>query len=406
MNYKKIKSGYQTRIWLGERPSRKQVKVSASTVKELKERIQIVKDEYKLSQGLFEPEVTFIEYAKQWLPIHAQTNQLAVKTIEGYAHHINGILSDSSIANKKLFEIKTRDVRAFHNELLEKFSNQYVRNIHSTCRVIFSTAVVEERVMSNPFVITKAPKIDKLNKNSSEVPRERIIDKALIDKIISKAKDNIKVNDNSQYFKFVAESTYASLLVSYLLGLRPAEIGGIKWSDLKTDNFGTHTLSIERATTIERLGEDSKCSTQTILKGTKTGRSRKLTIGSAFIKILRDYRKQSLKHFEDPRFNNGLNLMFPTPDGEIMSPKVLSQRFKTILKDITDNEIQRKHVLYDFRHTHASLLLSDGWDIVSVANRLGHSTPQTTLNIYAHFIPNRDSSRVESFENSLLGNNF
>ena len=63
-------------------------------------------------------------------------------------------------------------------------------------------------------------------------------------------------------------------------------------------------------------------------KGTKTGRSRKLTIGSGFIKILRDYRKQSLKHFEDPRFNNGLNLMFPTPDGEIMSPKVLSQRFK------------------------------------------------------------------------------
>ena len=76
------------------------------------------------------------------------------------------------------------------------------------------------------------------------------------------------------------------------------------------------------------------------------------------------------------------------------------------MKDITDNEIQRKHVLYDFRHTHASLLLSDGWDIVSVANRLGHSTPQTTLNIYAHFIPNKDSSRVESFENSILGNNF
>ena len=30
----------------------------------------------------------------------------------------------------------------------------------------------------------------------------------------------------------------------------PAEIGGIKWSDLKTDKFGTHTLSVERATTI------------------------------------------------------------------------------------------------------------------------------------------------------------
>ena len=62
-------------------------------------------------------------------------------------------------------------------------------------------------------------------------------------------------------------------------------------------------------------------------------------------------------------------------------------------------------MLYDFRHSHASLLLSDGWDIVAVANRLVHSTPKTTLDIYAYFIPNKDSSRVESFENSLLGNN-
>ena len=62
-------------------------------------------------------------------------------------------------------------------------------------------------------------------------------------------------------------------------------------------------------------------------------------------------------------------------------------------------------MLYDFRHSHASLLLSDSWDIVAVVNRLVQSTPKTTLDIYAHFIPNKDSSRVESFENSILGNN-
>ena len=40
--------------------------------------------------------------------------------------------------------------------------------------------------------------------------------------------------------------------------------------------------------------------------------------------------------------------------------------------------------LHDLRHTVASWMLAAGVDIVSVARILAHTTPSTTLGIYAH----------------------
>ena len=124
MKTKKIKSGYQTRIWLGERPDRTQVKVSAKTVSELKERVQLIQDEYKLKQGLVESVKSFIEYAREWLPIHSESEKLAIKTIEGYQNHIESKIANSNLANKKLYEIKGKDIKLFHRELLINYSTQ------------------------------------------------------------------------------------------------------------------------------------------------------------------------------------------------------------------------------------------------------------------------------------------
>jgi integrase len=39
---------------------------------------------------------------------------------------------------------------------------------------------------------------------------------------------------------------------------------------------------------------------------------------------------------------------------------------------------------HDLRHTHASALIADGWDVESVSARLGHSDVATTQRIYIH----------------------
>jgi integrase len=45
---------------------------------------------------------------------------------------------------------------------------------------------------------------------------------------------------------------------------------------------------------------------------------------------------------------------------------------------------------HDLRHTQATLLISQGVDIKTVQNRLGHTLASTTLDLYAGVIPGND----------------
>lgn len=56
---------------------------------------------------------------------------------------------------------------------------------------------------------------------------------------------------------------------------------------------------------------------------------------------------------------------------------------------------------HHLRHTHATILLSDGVNINEVAERLGHADPSITLSIYGHVLPSRDQSLAEKFDSLI-----
>ena len=51
---------------------------------------------------------------------------------------------------------------------------------------------------------------------------------------------------------------------------------------------------------------------------------------------------------------------------------------------LTHNPAWRVHKPKGMRHTNASLLIAQGADVRTVAGLLGHASPGTTLDIYAH----------------------
>lgn len=53
---------------------------------------------------------------------------------------------------------------------------------------------------------------------------------------------------------------------------------------------------------------------------------------------------------------------------------------------------------HDLRHAHATLLLNAGVQVKVVSERLGHSTIRTTLDIYAHVLPDMQQEAVEAME--------
>ena len=98
------------------------------------------------------------------------------------------------------------------------------------------------------------------------------------------------------------------------------------------------------------------------------------------------YRERALGHREQP--------IFTDPDGHVPHPDAFTRhlrklykqcgftyRFKLILKA---NNLPLDLNVHSLRHTNASLLISQGVDVRTVASLLGHAQASTTLDIYAH----------------------
>lgn len=63
--------------------------------------------------------------------------------------------------------------------------------------------------------------------------------------------------------------------------------------------------------------------------------------------------------------------------------------------------LHRTPRLHDLRHTHASILIEDGWGVTRVSRRLGHESVKTTIDIYGHLWPGGDDDRLRSMEQLL-----
>ncbi|WP_412104687.1 MULTISPECIES: tyrosine-type recombinase/integrase [Viridibacillus] len=59
---------------------------------------------------------------------------------------------------------------------------------------------------------------------------------------------------------------------------------------------------------------------------------------------------------------------------------------------------------HDIRHTQASILISEGVDIVIISSRLGHGNPKITLDFYAHLLPNSDDGIADILHNAIDSN--
>lgn len=55
-----------------------------------------------------------------------------------------------------------------------------------------------------------------------------------------------------------------------------------------------------------------------------------------------------------------------------------------------------------FRHYHATQLLLKGINVKEVSKRLGHASIQTTLDIYAHWVPEMDETAANTVDTSLI----
>ncbi|EMB87609.1 tyrosine recombinase xerC-like protein [Streptococcus mutans NMT4863] len=137
----------------------------------------------------------------------------------------------------------------------------------------------------------------------------------------------------------------------------------------------------------------------------KTTQSRRrIYIHSAFATELKDWKdrqKERLSEFTDDLEN--LQIFQDSP--EVMTSANVTN-FKTRLrKRLPENlKMIRNH---DFRHSHAAFLINQGlrngegkdYIFFTLMKRLGHSSINTTINVYSHLFPSQQKEVANAFDN-------
>ncbi|WP_347789923.1 site-specific integrase [Solibacillus sp. CAU 1738] len=185
------------------------------------------------------------------------------------------------------------------------------------------------------------------------------------------------------------ERHYLTFMLAIYTGLRRGEILGLKWSDI---DFINKTISVQRPLAyIPKKGY--------ILTSTKTRKSNQIVPISDMVgKELVKYRKQQEIWKEQlGELYQDEDFVICTETGSKQDPRNVLRALKRLI--ITSNVTQIR--FHDFRHTHASILISKGVDVVKVSKRLGHANAKITLDTNAHLVPNEDNDLAEVFEKAL-----
>lgn len=91
-----------------------------------------------------------------------------------------------------------------------------------------------------------------------------------------------------------------------------------------------------------------------------------------------------------------------TYNRQIMKPALAAAGLIAPMDELEGWEPSREKMHHRFRHTYASVQLAAGEDIVSLSHWMGHSSPEITLRIYAHFMPD-DGRRGRTALDAWLG---
>ena len=229
----------------------------------------------------------------------------------------------------------------------EGYSHGTALRLYSILRVIFESAFLDDSIPMNPLSKVKRP-----TQRKNEAPADG---KAFTSEELAQILEYAKQEPLKwRVFIYLAADT----------GARRGELCGLHWSDIDWKAGAVTIRHNLQYTSKNGLYESTP----------KSGRVRVVDIGPESLALLRKLREEQAA--------SCLSQWVFTRNGTVkpMYPQSVSHYFKSFgeqygIKDFHPHKL---------RHTSASVALTNGADVVSVSERLGHSNTAVTLNTYAH----------------------
>lgn len=271
-----------------------------------------------------------------------------------------------NIKNKNIFKVDETECRNFRDFIQSlSYSTTHKNYLLGLYKSVFKHAMIYYNLKNNPTYV-----IIPIKKSYEEKLKKRNND------------NNIWTTDEFYKFvNFVSEKKYQVLFtILYFTGIRLGECLALKWCDFYDD-----CLDINKSVT-----KHTKKGSYEIKETKNVFSIRKVTLGNYVSQYLNDFKHNEMKvcGFNDDWFIFGR--LKPVP--------------RSTLENIKDTAIKKAHLkrirIHDFRHAHASNLISSGVNIVAVSKRLGHSDVNITLKVYTHLIKDSEDYLLKYIEKS------
>lgn len=298
-------------------------------------------------------DILFNDFAKYFFNTYKNTvrNHIYESNYSIYKKHIEPCFSDFNID-----EIKPIKLEEWQNNLLNKYSVNSVIRYRSILNLILKKAFDNDIIKINPLEKIKYPSsINKKFKKLNELDETDIypFNRKEIVLILKEAKGNL------YYFIYLMLST----------GMRPGEIIPLTWNDI---NFDKKRIAVDKTIIRGKIGDVKTQSSVRYVDILPTLESKlkelqQLNISSKYL-FISNYKKPFNSH------------------------TVIARRFKKLLSKL---KIKERN-LYNLRHTFASIMISEGQNILWISKMLGHKNISITLKVYAKFIKEDDKKRIDS----------
>lgn len=303
----------------------------------------------KITQS-YSKNITFKELADAYIDEHCSI-RCKDGTIKLYRAYLKNQLSN--LGYKKAKDIQKRNIDLLVLEMKKNdLSNKSINNILGFLFSVFHYGIKNKWIYDNPVI-----NVDKLPKTTKKL---KFLTEFEVKKFISII----------QQFPI---TRYAPLLTALYTGMRISELLALEWSDI---DFETNTILVDKQFYRGKL------------QSTKTLSSiRRISAPYVVIDVLKQLK--SSNQIES-------NIVFCGTTGYYLDQhKFVDNWFKKAVKELGKEDFN----FHALRHTYATLLLSNSVSIKFVQEQLGHSTAQTTLNVYSHVLPSVNKKAMNLLDN-------
>ncbi|MBY9078931.1 tyrosine recombinase XerC [Paenibacillus sp. CGMCC 1.18879] len=313
--------------------------------------------------------ITVSEFFDHWMENYVKYN-CEETTAYGYRNILYKHV-EPYLGRIKLQKLQPTHIQQYYKYLMDEkgLSPNTVRKHHANIRKALDYGLKQQFVYRN---VADAVSLPRLNKFEG-----RAYTKDQLNTLLELVKDT---------------KLELPVYLSAYLGLRRSEITGLTWKE--GVDMQNRILHIEKVRT--------SAGKAVVIKKPKTDKSqRTLFIVDVIYELLRktqvnqaEYKKILGKDYNDSGY------VFTREDGTPYRVNTVTEQFSDFLKKHKLPKIR----LHDLRHTFASILHSEGVDLKSISEALGHSDIGTTNKIYTHIFDKTHKDTLSTMSKALRKN--